>query len=243
VVPGTIHNEGEEAYSLGQHDGTAGGESLQVKVGPLLNYRRMERNTWFGSVLVVTRGGGLDHAPTAPELSFHTRTIQSTSSGVIQESIEINGGSGPVNGGDHTNRQQSSAFQDSQQISQPDAVSGSKSGDVKVVGTKLYSDPTNTFWRFSLEVAMQESEIQVSYDITGLKFPGSKTGKQTFFVPAISDSMRIMFHSCNGFSVGTDEEAWSGPALWNDVLRVHKASPFHVMYVMMYPIRESTNKI
>ena len=41
--------------------------------------------------------------------------------------------------------------------------------------------------------------------------------------------MRIMFHSCNGFSVGTDEEAWSGPALWNDVLRVHEAKPFHVM--------------
>lgn len=38
-----------------------------------------------------------------------------------------------------------------------------------------------------------------------------------------------MFHSCNGFSVGTDEEAWSGPALWNDVLRRHAEVPFHVM--------------
>lgn len=38
-----------------------------------------------------------------------------------------------------------------------------------------------------------------------------------------------MFHSCNGFSVGTDEEAWSGPALWNDVMRRHAEVPFHVM--------------
>jgi hypothetical protein len=41
--------------------------------------------------------------------------------------------------------------------------------------------------------------------------------------------MRIMFHSCNGFSVGTDVDAWSGPALWNDVLRMHEQRPFHVM--------------
>lgn len=38
-----------------------------------------------------------------------------------------------------------------------------------------------------------------------------------------------MFHSCNGFSVGTDEQAWSGPALWNDVMRRHAEVPFHVM--------------
>ena len=41
--------------------------------------------------------------------------------------------------------------------------------------------------------------------------------------------MSIMFHSCNGFSVGTDEEAWCGPALWNDVLRRHEENPIHVM--------------
>lgn len=41
--------------------------------------------------------------------------------------------------------------------------------------------------------------------------------------------MRVMFHSCNGFSVGVDVDAWSGPALWNDVLRIHEQKPFHVM--------------
>lgn len=38
-----------------------------------------------------------------------------------------------------------------------------------------------------------------------------------------------MFHSCNGFSVGTDEDDWSGPCLWNDVMRRHAEVPFHVM--------------
>jgi hypothetical protein len=38
-----------------------------------------------------------------------------------------------------------------------------------------------------------------------------------------------MFHSCNGFSVGTDEDAYSGACLWNDVGRVHAKTPFHVM--------------
>ena len=31
---------------------------LEIICGPLLNYRRMEDGKWFGSVLVVTKGGG-----------------------------------------------------------------------------------------------------------------------------------------------------------------------------------------
>ena len=77
---------------------------------------------------------------------------------------------------------------------------------------------------------MREEEIKCEYSIPDLQFiKGKKTDKQSFFIPAISDSMRIMFHSCNGFSVGTDEEAWSGAALWNDVQRIHAQKPFHVM--------------
>ncbi|RPA86097.1 hypothetical protein BJ508DRAFT_411655 [Ascobolus immersus RN42] len=53
--------------------------------------------------------------------------------------------------------------------------------------------------------------------------------RASWWVPGRNENMRIMFHSCNGFSVGTDEEAFSGPALWNDVLRQHERSAFHVM--------------
>lgn len=56
-----------------------------------------------------------------------------------------------------------------------------------------------------------------------------KQSTRVFYVPSDTESMRVMFHSCNGFSVGTDEDAWSGCALWNDVLRRHGGRPFHCM--------------
>jgi hypothetical protein len=98
-------------------------------------------------------------------------------------------------------------------------------------GEKLYEDPKRAFWRFILEAPFQQFESRWSYDIQGLVYVDRKTKEkpQFFAVPSVSQSMRIMFHSCNGFSVGTDVDAWSGPALWNDVLRMHEQRPFHVM--------------
>ena len=72
------------------------------------------------------------------------------------------------------------------------------------------------------------------YDIPDMvKAGGLRQGlpdkSKRFFVCAKQESFRIMFHSCNGFSVGTDMDTWKGPSLWNDVLRVHEKQPFHVM--------------
>ncbi|KAK4155494.1 hypothetical protein C8A00DRAFT_13444, partial [Chaetomidium leptoderma] len=106
--------------------------------------------------------------------------------------------------------------------------SGGKGGEVE--GLCLYSDARNTFWRFDVAVDMEATETRWEYELPGLRFASeTKPRVNNFFVPALDESMRIMFHSCNGFSVGTDEDAWSGPALWNDVLRKHQESPFHVM--------------
>ncbi|KAJ5855789.1 Alkaline phosphatase D-related protein [Penicillium soppii] len=100
-----------------------------------------------------------------------------------------------------------------------------------VEGLKLYEDPAKAFWRFSLAVPVETFEARWEYDIPGLH---NESGDQVqapweFVVPAEDQSMRIMFHSCNGFSVGTDMNAWVGPNLWNDVMRVHSQRPFHVM--------------
>jgi hypothetical protein len=109
----------------------------------------------------------------------------------------------------------------------------STSLDRSFSGVKLFEDPRKAFWQFSIEVPFQEQESAWEYSIPNLT--PAKTERQNvdkpkrFVVPSKHESMRIMFHSCNGFSVGTDEEAWSGPALWNDVLRVHEQQPFHVM--------------
>lgn len=98
-------------------------------------------------------------------------------------------------------------------------------------GEKLYEDSKRAFWRFIVDVPFQQFESRWSYDIQGLKYINQEkmSKPQNFVIPSITQSMRIMFHSCNGFSVGTDVDAWSGPALWNDVLRMHEQRPFHVM--------------
>ncbi|KAK6958234.1 hypothetical protein Daesc_001030 [Daldinia eschscholtzii] len=107
-------------------------------------------------------------------------------------------------------------------------IGGANSTDV--AGICLYSDPRNTFWQFPLVCDIADTESKWAYSIADVRYKSTTQPKTNyFFVPAIDESMRIMFHSCNGFSVGTDEDAWSGPALWNDVVRNHAKTPFHVM--------------
>nr|POE47572.1 uncharacterized protein CFP56_00903 [Quercus suber] len=99
-------------------------------------------------------------------------------------------------------------------------------------GSKLYEDPHKAFWQFSLDLPFQERESHWEYLIPRMRSTNGTrnlSSPKRFSVPSKFESMRIMFHSCNGFSVGTDVDAWSGPALWNDVLRVHDQKPFHVM--------------
>ena len=101
-----------------------------------------------------------------------------------------------------------------------------------VMATKLYSDPAKSFWQFALDVHLQPYEAKWVYTIPEAHSAHDEASpdiSRAFYVPSLHQSMRIMFHSCNGFSVGTDEEAWSGPALWNDVVRVHDERPFHCM--------------
>lgn len=83
----------------------------------------------------------------------------------------------------------------------------------RVEALKLYQDLDKTFWRFSLDVPLSQHETEWEYFIPRLHFlsnVSNDNGRRTFFVPGSDESMRIMFHSCNGFSVGTDEDFWSG---------------------------------
>ncbi|GKZ59615.1 hypothetical protein AnigIFM63309_009314 [Aspergillus niger] len=113
------------------------------------------------------------------------------------------------------------------------AGNGARAGDsaVTVHGVRLYEDPQKAFWRFSLSFALESYEARWEYAIPGFTYvEGDKAPPSwDFVVPSVNQSMRMMFHSCNGFSVGTDMNAWVGPNLWNDVLRVHAQKPFHVM--------------
>lgn len=66
-------------------------------------------------------------------------------------------------------------------------------GATEIPGSCLYSDPRNTFWRFQLRCEMAANEIKWEYSIPEMRFI-SKTKPQTnsFFVPAITESMRSM---------------------------------------------------
>lgn len=257
------------------------GFGWDVRCGPLLNYRRMENETWYGSVLIVVKNGETAEKQNAPILELRTASDRDLShedgalndamlakSFVTRDSDDqfatprttasafegFNGDFSP-NGSTRylasprledpsRTRSQSAraghtpAHDSLREPTSADYVNGTSIKNfqfdesvVKVEGTKLYSDLKNAFFRFDIQVPMLAAERKMCYTIPDLQFPldTKKPSSQYFYVPAATESMRIMFHSCNGFSVGTDEEAWSGAALWNDVLRVHEKTPFHVM--------------
>ncbi|KAI0171944.1 hypothetical protein GGR52DRAFT_580714 [Hypoxylon sp. FL1284] len=188
--------------SDGAHEGVGVDDGKEVVCGPLLNYRRMEDRTWHGSVLLVTKGGGKTQE-FQPTLRIGRVTIAPGQQGLVEEGSAVNGAAAGTLESNH---------------------------GTDVTGVCLYSDPRNTFWQFSLACDIGDTETKWAYSIADVRYK-STTKPQTnyFYIPAINESMRMMFHSCNGFSVGTDEDAWSGPALWNDVMRSHAQAPIHVM--------------
>lgn len=103
-------------------------------------------------------------------------------------------------------------------------LDGERLGKYKDVrGYRLHAERGYTFWRFSIEVELSDREQRIAYRINR----GPATG---FWVPAKGQSMNIMFHSCNGFSLSVNPDELSGPdPLWRDVLNNHQSRPFHVM--------------
>ncbi|CAK7269120.1 hypothetical protein SEPCBS119000_003405 [Sporothrix epigloea] len=104
------------------------------------------------------------------------------------------------------------------------SVDGERTGKYSDVrGFRLHAERGVTFWRFNIEVELQDKQQRVAYRINR----GPSTG---FWVPAIDQSMHIMFYSCNGFSLSADSNQFSGPdPMWRDVLNTHQTQPFHVM--------------
>ncbi|KIW87680.1 uncharacterized protein Z519_11654 [Cladophialophora bantiana CBS 173.52] len=95
----------------------------------------------------------------------------------------------------------------------------------EVAGARLYADPDRdvTFWRFNLEIELTDEQQHIAYRINR----GPSVG---FWVPSRGQTMHIMFHSCNGFSLSVNSDNFSGPdPMWRDVLNTHQSRPFHVM--------------
>jgi len=101
---------------------------------------------------------------------------------------------------------------------------GEKLGKVREIpGVKLHAERGVTFWRFNLEVELGATQERIAYRINR----GPAIG---FWVPAKDETMNMMFHSCNGFSMSVDSKQFCGPdPMWRDVLNNHQTRPFHVM--------------
>jgi hypothetical protein len=85
------------------------------------------------------------------------------------------------------------------------------------------------FWRFQLDIPLKEYDQIVTYSASCL----DKQERYSFHLCAIQDSMRWVFHSCNGFS-DIDQElkekfGEKTAPLWADVLDRHEVMPFHIL--------------
>lgn len=93
----------------------------------------------------------------------------------------------------------------------------------EVSALALHAENGVSFWRFNLEVEMADTESKIAYRI-------NQGPPIHFWIPAVGQTMNIMFHSCNGFSLSVKPEDFCGPdPMWADVLRKHAENPFHVM--------------
>jgi PhoD related phosphatase len=203
-----LESEGHRGNAAGQPSISKGADragDFEMMCGPLIRYTRMsdaphDARLWHGSVLAVMQPGS-----GTPELR-----LRCIGSGIGGES---HGTSGDTNG-----------------ISSGPYVSVNSVSTISA--KKLLEDKQMAFWRFDLDIPLQENEAQWEYELPGAYYKSDSQGdliSRHFYVPSKHESMRIMFHSCNGFSVDTDVDAWAGLALWNEVLRIHKLKPLHVM--------------
>jgi hypothetical protein len=85
------------------------------------------------------------------------------------------------------------------------------------------------FWRFQLDIPLKEYPQVVTYTASCL----DKLDVYSFHLAAIQESMRFVFHSCNGFSdipqELKDKFGEKSAPLWQDVLERHDTMPLHIL--------------
>ncbi|KAA8894830.1 hypothetical protein FN846DRAFT_785850 [Sphaerosporella brunnea] len=176
--------------------------NLAVKCGPLLRYTGLRRGdapahsssggreTWRGSVMIVTTDNASDYSPPP-----HLRLF-------------------------YVNPETGKGGKDARGSSRMHGMLGQAK---EIQGVRLHAQFEVTFWRFNLEVDLTDSESKIAYQI-------NRGPVIYFWVPAKGQTMNIMFHSCNGFSLSVNPDDFCGPdPMWQDVLNKHKERPFHVM--------------
>ena len=82
----------------------------------------------------------------------------------------------------------------------------------------LHKERDHIFWRFCLDVKLGDVEQEIEYEIQ-LGRSNVWQGPFKFWVPGEEETMRLIFYSCNGYSLNVNKDEFSGPALWKDVMR------------------------
>ncbi|KAF8456342.1 hypothetical protein BGX38DRAFT_1248916 [Terfezia claveryi] len=192
---------------------------LYVKCGPLLRYVGLRLDS------VNQIAAKRDHVPTAKEEREVWRgtvmmvTVDDRSSynpaprlRLFAQSIELlTGTREPAGRRDSASRLWRKKDGEKQQ----------KSKDI--VGTRLLHERGVTWWRFTIEIELTDKQARIAYRI-------NRGPSIAFWVPARQETMNIMFHSCNGFSLGINPATFCGPdPMWRDALQAHRRKPFHVM--------------
>lgn len=207
--------------------------ALNIKCGPLLRYTGLrknedsskgsstkeERETWRGSVMIVTTDDMSDYSPQPViQLFFQPEPdVVGTNAGTTAMTTTELGLGIPTSdflGVDTFH------YENLLRNSRDDGKRGKYR---EVEATKLHAERGVTFWRFIIEVELGNRQTRIGYRI-------NRGPSIDFWIPARGETMNIMFHSCNGFSLSVNPDDFCGPdPLWSDVLREHQKKPFHVM--------------
>ncbi|KAF3185017.1 hypothetical protein TWF788_004844 [Orbilia oligospora] len=230
---------------------------LKIRCGPLLRYTGLRQEDgleiWRGSILIVTKDdestyepiphirlfgqGGEIPNPTAPAdevteipaINAVGETQQVRRASTISSVSAFSASDLNRDGGDELPASLRYNFGPAKNPPKRGGTDrfrkdGERQGKAKdYPAEKIHAEKGTTFWRFNLEIELGAEEQRIAYRI-------NNGGLLAFYVPAANQTMNIMFHSCNGFSMAVDPNKFCGPdPLWRDVLRNHYKRPFHVM--------------
>ncbi|EPS44653.1 hypothetical protein H072_1350 [Dactylellina haptotyla CBS 200.50] len=227
---------------------------LKVKCGPLLRYTGLRKEhgleIWRGSILIVTQDSESSYEP-APSIRIFGQGGELPAEGDASDDItaipavsstgetqDLRPASDLPEGKDmsHEDRAGDLSLPASLRYNFAPAKNIPKSGSGRFrkdgerqgkakdfPAEKIHQERGVTFWRFNIEIELGDHEQRIGYRT-------NNGGAVSFFVPGANETMNIMFHSCNGFSMAVDPNNFCGPdPLWRDVLRKHFKKPFHVM--------------
>ena len=244
---GQAESQPEQPPSQPPPDNAGFNPPLYLSCGPLLRFTGIENGVWHGSVMVVTEdaksvyepvpelrlsrvetdGSGQDGDGSAGlslvKMSRTGRALGIRAEGEVERGVDYSirdGGAGlfyEIDPNHHNNHHQ----QQHQTDPEPE----------KITATHLHTERGHTFWRFTLTIPQSpNTPTHHLYHINNTPTP------QPFHIPSLHQTMHIMYHSCNGFSLSVNTPSYSGPdPLWRDVLRQHTGTsannpnPFHVM--------------